>query len=250
MPVRYVGSMTANALRTRARRQIAPLFWRPRSKEQGGPPDKQSPLPAELTEQFVEATWESLAWRKTRWLGHVVPRPPTDLFIYQEIVERVRPDWIIETGTRAGGRALFLASVCDLLDHGQVLTIDPYTHERRPDHARIRYLTGKPRDESVLREVTETVGPDPHGLVILGTQVGAQQLVDDFDAYSRFVAVGSYVVLEDTIVNGHPVWPNFGPGPMEAAKRIVNRRGDFGVDSKLEKFGLTFNPHGFLKRLR
>jgi cephalosporin hydroxylase len=64
------------------------------------------------------------------------------------------------------------------------------------------------------------------------------------------VPVGSYVVVEETIVNGHPVWPGFGPGPFEAAKRILAVHGNFAADPKMEKFALTFNPGGFLKRLR
>lgn len=248
--LRYVGSMTPAALRTRARRQIAPHFWKARDPEQGGPPDKPSPLPSELREQFVEATWESLSWRGTRWLGRAVPRLPTDLFIYQEIVASIRPDWIIETGTRSGGRALFLASICDLIDHGHVLTIGSNANDDRPEHPRISYLNGQPLDEDVLHQVGDRVGPDAHGLVILGIPASAARVVAEFDAYCGFVSEGSYVIVEDTIVNGHPVWPSFGPGPMEAVKQITNRRANFAPDPTMEKFGITFNPHGFLKRVR
>ena len=61
---------------------------------------------------------------------------PTDLFVYQELVTTVRPDWIIETGTAGGGRALFLASVCELLDHGQVISIsdEPRSAPRASPH--------------------------------------------------------------------------------------------------------------------
>ena len=67
-------------------------------------------------------------------------KAPTDLIVYQEIVQRVRPDWIIETGTGNGGRALFLASICELLDHGQVISIDCRACRRRPEHPRITYV--------------------------------------------------------------------------------------------------------------
>ena len=76
----------------------------------------------------------------TTWLGHTGRRMrPTDLLAYQEIVTEVRPDWIIETGTRDGGRALFLASVCDLLDHGQIVSIDA-TRDGPPARAPARHL--------------------------------------------------------------------------------------------------------------
>ena len=75
-------------------------------------------------------------------------------------------------------------------------------------------------------------------------------MIDEFEAYRELVPVGSYVVVEETIVNGHPVWPGFGPGPFEAAKRILAAHGNFAADPKMEKYALTFNPGGFLKRLR
>jgi len=64
------------------------------------------------------------------------------------------------------------------------------------------------------------------------------------------VPVGSYVVVEHTIYNGHPVWPGHGPGPNEGVKRILALNEDFAVDSTLERAGVSFNPGGYLKRLR
>jgi cephalosporin hydroxylase len=58
------------------------------------------------------------------------------------------------------------------------------------------------------------------------------------------------VIVEYTILNGHPVWPGFGPGPLEAVKRILADNNNWSVDSSLEKYSLTFNPSGYLKRMR
>ena len=55
--------------------------------------------------------------------------------------------------------------------------------------------------------------------------------------------------MEDTNVNGHPVAPGFGPGPMEAVEQFLRERQDFAVDADQEKFFLTFNPSGYLRRL-
>ena len=59
---------------------------------------------------------------------------------------------------------------------------------------------------------------------------------------------GSYLVVEDTNINGHPVKPTFGPGPMEAVEEFLKENGDFAVDKSREKFYLTFNPNGYLKK--
>jgi cephalosporin hydroxylase len=71
----------------------------------------------------------------------------------------------------------------------------------------------------------------------------------EFEAYAPLVRVGSYVIVENTIVNGHPVWPGYGPGPLEAVRRILGHHGSFVQDASWEKYGLTFNPGGFLRRV-
>ncbi len=56
--------------------------------------------------------------------------------------------------------------------------------------------------------------------------------------------------LTDTIVNGHPVWPAYGPGPFEAVNQLLPVHGDFIADTEVERFGLSFNSGGFLRRVR
>jgi cephalosporin hydroxylase len=66
--------------------------------------------------------------------------------------------------------------------------------------------------------------------------------------YSKFVSKGFYLVVEDTNLNGHPVLPEFGLGPMEAVLEFLHERADFAIDPKREKFMLTVSPKGFLKK--
>jgi cephalosporin hydroxylase len=58
------------------------------------------------------------------------------------------------------------------------------------------------------------------------------------------------VVVEDTNVNGHPVLPDFGPGPMEAVDDFLEEHPEFAVDTSREKYLMTFNPRGYLRRVR
>ena len=248
----YVGTMFPGAQRTRARRMTASAFHKGVvNTGPDGQPTTSTPIPDELKASFIDAFWHSLAWRDTTWLGHRVAKAPTDLVAYQEIVERVRPDWIIETGTANGGRALFLASICELLGHGRVVSIDPHVAENRAEHPRITYIEGQAQDAETFGRVRELVGDTPHALVVLGSLPGTNLRIEgEFKVYAQFVPVDSYVIVENTIVNGHPVWPGFGPGPLEAVKRILAQHGEFVADTAMEKYGLTFNPSGFLKRTR
>ena len=249
-PIHYVGRLLPHTVRTRARWRAAPnLYGQLPGRDPDGVPTEATPIPDELRQQFLGAFWNSLRWRRTTWLGKRVTRPPTDLFAYQELIVRRRPDWIVELGTNGGGRALFLASICDLIGHGQVLSVDHLAYEDLPEHDRIRYLTAEWLDPATVEQVRSIVGEDPNALLILGTRRHANNMVDEFDAWSPLVPKGSYVVVEDTIVNGNPVWAAFGPGPHEAVKRILVAHPEFVSDTNVEKWGVSFNPGGFLRRV-
>lgn len=248
-PTHYVGSMRTNAMRSRARRHTAAHFARPKQREgPDGLPDDPVPMPQDLRTEFIDAFWRSLAWRRASWLGAKTGKAPTDLFAYQEILTRLRPRWIVETGSGPTGRSLFLAGVCELMGHGEVLSIGPATGAR-PSHPRIVEVRGVAHEPSVAEQVAARVGDDT-ALVVLGSRGSRQRTLREFELYAGLVPVGSYVIVEDTLVNGHPAWPGFGSGPMEAVKSIINDRGGFSSDHELERYGLTLNPSGFLKRVR
>jgi cephalosporin hydroxylase/glycosyltransferase involved in cell wall biosynthesis len=246
----FVGTMFPGAARTRPRRMTAKALVN--YKVGQGPDDLPSgptPIPTDLKLTFIDAFWRSLSWRGTTWLGHRVMKTPTDLFAYQELIQQVRPDCIIETGTQHGGRALFFASVCEMLDHGRVVSIDVELSPDRVRHPRISYVEGRAEAKETVQRVRDVVGASSRALVVLGSQPRSNLEVEaEFEAYRDFVPKGSYVVIENTIVNGHPVWTEHGPGPFEAVRSIVARDREFVIDSSMEKYGLTFNPIGFLKR--
>ena len=94
------------------------------------------------------------------------------------------------------------------------------------------------------------VGDDPRAVVILGTRGARRRMHREFEAYRRFVSVGSYAVVEHTVLNGYPVQASHGPGPFVAVRRILSSRGEFVVDTSREKHGLSFNLGGYLRRVR
>ena len=242
--IHYVGSMRATALRTRPRRMHAAAFRDARAEAEPGTP---VPMPDETRDEFIDAFWHTQAWRGTTWFGVPVARAATDLVAYQELVARVRPDVVVEVGTATGRIAWFLASMCDLAGHGRVLAVGPPGDT--PVHPRITEVPGDATDGAVVARVRELVGGG-RALLVLGSGADRERTKAEFAAYEALVPAGSYVVVEDTIVNGHPVRPEFGPGPLEAVKEIIRQSGDFAVDPTMERHVLTFNRMGFLKRLR
>lgn len=181
------------------------------------------------------------------WFGHQVLKCPLDLWEYQELLVRTRPDVVIETGTFAGGSALYLAMVLDGIGRGCVITVDVEPKPDRPEHPRIVYVTGSSIDRPVLTQVREMVGAE-RAMVILDSDHRAEHVYQEILAYSPLVQAGDYLVVEDTNVNGHPTWAEFGPGPMEAVNKFLLENDDFVIDERCERFLLTLSPRGYLRR--
>jgi cephalosporin hydroxylase len=247
-PIHFVGRITTGAARRTKPRRLSTRVFAEVAEVIDGRPDRATPVPDDLRWAFTDAVWRNLPWRHTTWLGAPVHSAPTDLLAYQEIVSRVRPDWIIEVGASDEGRATFLASICDLVGHGRVLSIRERPGDEPPARPRLVCCTGPPLDPRT-REHVHGLVDGGHAVVLLGTCADRATTAAQFDAYADLVRVGSYAVVTDTIVNGRPVWPSFGPGPGEAVKQILARHGEFVPDPAMEKYALSFNPGGFLRRV-
>ncbi|MBN1255773.1 MAG: class I SAM-dependent methyltransferase [Deltaproteobacteria bacterium] len=209
-------------------------------------------LKKNVIDHFHKLYYEShkVTWENTFWLGIQAHKCPLDLWIYQEIIFEIKPDIIIECGTFHGGSALFLASICDLLNKGKIISIDIENKKDRPKHERITYLLGSSTSEEIVEKVQIFIKNIDRIMVILDSDHSKEHVLRELEIYSKFVTKGSYIIVEDTNINGHPIGPDFGPGPMEAVKEFLKMKRDFAIDKSREKFYLTFNPDGYLKRVR
>ena len=251
-PIHYVGALVADgSKRSRGRRLTGAAFEvDPSIEGDGGGLGRATPIPDEQRDSFIHAYWRSRAWQQVTWLGQAVPAAPADLLAYQDLIAEIRPDWIIETGTKGGGRAMFLASVCDLVGQGRIISIDMQQPDSLPEHPRVTYLAGSPVRGETMQGIRELTGSDPKGLVILGTRGRRNRMVDEFEALAPLVAPGSYAVIEHTVLNGRPIDASHGPGPFEAMRILRERHPNFIVDHEREKQAVTFNLNGFMKRIR
>ena len=184
------------------------------------------------------------------WLGYQTGKVPADLWLYQEMIVELRPDVIIECGTHWGGSALFLASMCQIVGTGRVITIDLYSKPLRPNHNLIEYVDGSSIDPDVVAAVKKSVGEFTNVMVVLDSNHTANHVHQEIKAYKDFVPVGGYLVVEDTFLNGHPSHSDFGPGPMEAVDAFLSENDEFVIDSLREKLLFTLNRRGFLKRVK
>jgi cephalosporin hydroxylase len=84
--------------------------------------------------------------------------------------------------------------------------------------------------------------------VILDSDHERDHVLNELRLYAPLVSAGSYLIVEDSNVNGHPVVSDFGPGPAEAVEQFLAETEEFEVDRSREKFFLTFNPSGYLRK--
>ncbi|MEM3362666.1 MAG: CmcI family methyltransferase [Candidatus Anstonellaceae archaeon] len=204
-----------------------------------------------IVDQFHRLYYEThdRTWCNTFWMGIPTLKCPLDMWIYQEIIFEVKPDIIIESGTANGGAALFLACVCDLVNKGKVITIDIKVMPNRPKHNRIIYLLGSSTSDEIIEKIKGLIGENDKVMVILDSDHKREHVLNELKIYSKFVTKGSYLIVEDTNLNGHPVKLSFGPGLMEAVEEFLKGNKDFIIDKTKEKFYLTFNPNGYLKKV-
>jgi cephalosporin hydroxylase len=201
----------------------------------------------DAVKRFHVLSYDHGALDDTFWLGVPIQKSPLDCWIYQELIFELRPDLIVETGTYLGGSAQFFASMCDLVGHGAVITID---RQRRGvvRHPRVTQLEGDALSRDILDAVAGRARGRDRVMVVLDDDHTADHVLAELRAYAGFVTSGSYLVVEDTNVNGNPVMPGHGPGPGEAVTRFLAEGDAFSVDRSREKFLLTYFPGGWLRK--
>jgi cephalosporin hydroxylase len=175
---------------------------------------------------------------------------PLDLWIYQEILYELKPDIVIETGTNEGGGAGFLASIMDSIGKGKVIAVDIEELENRPVHERISYLKGSSTADEITQKISKMIEGSQVVLVILDSDHNMHHVLKEMNIYCDFVTPDSYMIVEDSNINGHPIMPNWGDGPFEAIQEFLNKSDSFEIDKDREKYYMTFNPNGYLRKIK
>lgn len=197
---------------------------------------------------YDTAVWKHLSYRGVRTLKN-----PLDMWNYQEIISERGIEWVLETGTRHGGSALFFA---DLLENrraaGFVISVDvDHSSLQISAHPKLKLLRGDSASSQIQDEIRSLL-PEKRApmFVILDSDHRKAHVLRELEAYVPMMQRGDYLVVEDSCVNGHPVRPEFGPGPMEAIDEFIRGKGDLLVadTTRESKFGCTFAPRGYFTK--
>jgi cephalosporin hydroxylase len=160
-----------------------------------------------------------------------------------------RPELVVETGTYRGGSAAYLASICDLLGAGEVVSIDiEQVRDDYPVHPRITYLGGRSSTHPDVRADVRSRAEGKRTLVILDSDHSQGHVETELAEYAPLVPVGGYVIVEDSNIG--QIRKDLMPGPLEAIETFLAATDDYEIDRSREKFLITFNPSGYLRRIR
>lgn len=210
-------------------------------------------------------------WYEQYWLGVPVWQLPGDLLRLQQVVAEVKPKWIIETGTKFGGSAIFFSSLLKLLDSetGGVITADltqyseaAETFRTHPHAGLVRTaIVGDAASEAVFNRAAAVMkGNEGSTLVFLDDNHNAEHVYMEMVQYSTIVTPGSYLIVADTVFEdlaGTPVgtptekYPDVEKSnPRVAVNRFLAERSDFVRDERFVGKGLSNFSDGFLRRIR
>lgn len=212
-------------------------------------------LDAWVVERFLQLWYEAPdTWKTATFAGRQVCQCPFDLWNYQEVIARDRPPAIIQTGVFQGGSLLWFAWVLDVIGAEPEIPvvgvdIDITEEAKTLDHPRIRCVEGDSIAPETLARVRDLV-PKGKALVSLDSDHSCAHVLKELEAYGGFVPPGGHLVVEDTMIGGHPVMPNLYPGPMEAVDRFLAAHSEFARDDAIWQRNLvSFHHHGWLTRL-
>lgn len=215
-----------------------------------------------LTQSWLEAITPHRYHYHFTWLGRPIIQLPQDVLAIQELIWRVKPDLIVETGVAHGGSLILSASILHLLGgDGRVVGIDVdiRPHNRRlieshPLYKRIDLVEGSSIDRGTFEHIQRLAAGRSRVMVFLDSCHTHQHVLRELELYSTLVGRGSYMVVFDTLIEHMPehffVNRPWGPGnnPWTAVQEFLRSSDRFEIDRQFNhKLLMTAAPDGYLR---
>ncbi|MBM3560526.1 MAG: hydroxylase [Alphaproteobacteria bacterium] len=213
-----------------------------------------------LSNLWLKSAAEHRVMYEPTWLGRPVIQFPTDIVAIQELLWRIRPDVVIETGVAHGGSLVLSASILQLLGRGKVIGVDieigPHNRaaiEAHPLKHRIELIEGSSIAGDTVAAVRASASEAETVLVFLDSSHTVNHVRQELEIYSPLVTPGSYLVAHDgsqawvwDIPRGKLDWKD--DHPLKAIHAFLAEHPEFSIDPHWTRYGITSSPDGWLKR--
>ncbi|MDD2901688.1 MAG: CmcI family methyltransferase [Syntrophales bacterium] len=222
-----------------------------------------------ISNAWLRSGWDTKYVYTFTWMGRPIIQLPEDMFRVQEVIYRVKPDVIIETGIAHGGSLIFYAGLCKMMGRGRIIGIDieirPHNRKAIEEHELFEYITlieGSSIDEKVVSKVKSLVKPQEKVFVMLDSNHSKQHVLAELTAYADLVSIGSYIVASDGIMANLVGAPRSSPdwssnNPQAAALEFIRQRREFEMEQPPWLFNeshltenVTYWPDAWLRRTR
>lgn len=221
-----------------------------------------------LSDLWLKVGWNEKYPYTFSWLGRPLIQLPEDVLRIQEVIYRVKPEVIIETGIAHGGSLMLYASLCKAMGKGRVIGVDieirPQNRQAIEAHELFSYITmveGSSIDPAVIAEVSSQVKLNETVLVILDSNHSKNHVARELEAYSPLVTLDSYIVATDgsmefldEVPRGAQHWRT--DNPAAAAREFVASHPEFVIEQPAWPFNesslhknITHWPSAWLKRV-
>jgi len=225
----------------------------------------KDPIVKKLSDKWLIACHKYEYSYHFTWLGLPIIQYPQDIIAIQEIIWKVKPDLVIETGIARGGSLLLSASILELIGHGTVLGIDVDIREFNKKNIkkshlikRISMIQGSSTDKKVVNQVKKFAKGKKRILIFLDSAHNFKHVLEELKSYSSLVKRGSYIVVFDTVIENFPTnWfkkngtdrsLNKTNNPKTAVHEFLKLNNRFKIDKAFQrKLLITSAPDGFLK---
>lgn len=200
-----------------------------------------------------------------RWMGIPIIKFPNDILALQEIIWKVKPDVIIETGIAHGGSIIFSATMLELIGKDGLVIgvdIDIRKHnrveiEKSKFYKRIKMFEGSSVSKKIIKKIKSLIKPKSKVMVFLDSNHTYPHVMKEIEIYSKLVTKNSYLVVEDTFTEFFPKnyfsnrpW-DVGNNPLIAINEFLKKNKNFKIDKNLnEKLSITETFDGYLKKIK
>ena len=215
---------------------------------------------------LVGELWERVSFHnrlvyEPTWMGIPIIQMSSDIVMVQELLWKVRPDVVVETGVAHGGSLILSASILELLGKGKVVGVDIEIRKpnenaikSRPMSKRIELIQGSSVDSVTVAAVRQHIKEGNKVLVILDSNHSYDHVLKEMELYSPLVSTGSYLVVMDGVQEmladnptGNLKWKK--DNPLRAIHKFLSVRKDWVIDKTYVRLEATYCPDGFLKKL-